>query len=120
MNGTNQIPFLISEVGSCWGNNPLIHNKNTNSEEVTIIGIGLENTNLVIGECKWKKSEININIALKLIKRSNFFPYSNKLLIIFSKSAFTEELIKYASENKIRLLTFSEMITSFKDIFNKK
>jgi len=100
---------LVSEVGSWWGNNPLIRDASSNAEEVDVIGIGLEKDELIIGECKWRNEITDMNVGEKLVERSKFFPYPHKHLFIFSKSRFSNQLVEYGKEHGIRLLTFSEM-----------
>ncbi|MCL2863900.1 MAG: ATP-binding protein [Lachnospiraceae bacterium] len=109
-NGTKELPFLISEVGSWWGNNPINHKPTNLAEEIDIIGIGVEKNNLLIGECKWKNKDTDVDIAQKLMERSNFFPYPNKLLVIFSKSKFTKKLQHYAIKNNIQLISYHKML----------
>lgn len=108
-NGENEIPFLVSEVGSWWGNNPLIKNSSAQAEEVDIIGIGLDEKDLLVGECKWQNKPVDYSVAEKLIYRSGFFPYHNKALFIFSKMGFTDSLIEYASMNNLNLIKFCDM-----------
>ena len=100
---------LISEIGSWWGNNPLIKSSKASAEEIDIVGIGL-NGDLVIGECKWRNEKTGIRVGEKLLERAQFFSYENKHLYIFSKSEFTEELKNYAAENKIELISYDEMV----------
>jgi len=102
---------LVKEVGSWWGNNPLIHDPSSNAEEVDVIGLGLEKDELVVGECKWRNELTGLNVGEKLIQRAQFFPYSKKELYIFSKSEFTDELKEYAVENQIKLLTYKDMVS---------
>lgn len=109
-NGSEQVPFLIAEVGSWWGNNPLIHNKATSQEEVDIIGLGLEKSDLIVGEFKWRKAPTDRSIAERLVERSHFFPYQNKALYLFSKTGFTPGLKEYAKEKEIQLIEFRKMI----------
>jgi len=101
---------LVREVGSWWGNNPLIKNATARAEEVDVVGLGLEKDEIVIGECKWRNEPTGLNVGEKLIQRADFFPYGKKELYIFSKSEFTNELKEYAMKNHIKLLTFEEMV----------
>jgi len=103
---------LLKEVGSWWGNNPLIKDSSSNAEEVDVVGLGLEKDELVVGECKWRNELTGLKVGEKLIQRAQFFPYNKKELYIFSKSEFTNELKEYAIKNNIKLVTFKEMTVS--------
>ena len=103
--------ILLKEVGSWWGNNPLIKDSSSNAEEVDVVGVGLEAEELVVGECKWRNEPTGLDVGKKLIQRAQFFPYNKKELYVFSKSEFTEELKEYAAKNSIILLTFKEMVS---------
>ena len=102
--------FLLQEVGSWWGNNPLIHDASSNAEEVDVIGVGLEKDELVVVECKWRNQPTGLDVGEKLVERAGFFPYDKKELYIFSKSEFTEELKAFAACQNIKLLTFEKMV----------
>ena len=103
-------PFIITEIGSWWGKNPTIHNKDASEEEVDIVGLGFEKENIIIGECKWRNKITDIDVGEKLIERAAFFPYNNKHLYIFSKSDFSEKLKEYAKVNNIKLVLYKDMI----------
>ena len=103
-------PVLIKEVGGWWGNNPLVKNTKAVSEEVDVIGIGLEKEELVVGECKWRNEKTDLNVGEKLVERAKFFPYLKKDLYIFSKSEFTTGLQQYAKNHDIKLIRFAEMV----------
>ena len=107
--GTESLPFLVSEVGAWWGNNPLIKAKGANAEEIDVIALGLQSTDVIIGECKWRERRTDVNVGMELVRKSMFFPQENKALFIFSKAGFTDSLIDYATENKIKLVQFIDM-----------
>lgn len=103
-------PLLLQEVGSWWGNNPLIKNTKAIAEEIDVVGVGLAKNEIVLGECKWRSEITDIRVGEKLMERSQFFPHCDQDLYIFSKSDFSESLKSYAKENDIHLLTFEEMV----------
>ena len=107
--GTESLPFLVNEVGSWWGNNPLTRTKGANAEEIDVIAMGLHSTDIIIGECKWKKRKTDVNVGMELVRKSMFFPQENKALFLFSKAEFTDRLVNYAKENQIRLIKFTDM-----------
>jgi AAA+ ATPase superfamily predicted ATPase len=102
--------ILLQDIGAWWGNNPFIKNSKASAEEVDLVGVGFEKDELVLGECKWRNELTGLAVGKKLVERAKFFPYEKKELYIFSKSEFTDDLKAYAIENKIKLLTFEEMI----------
>jgi AAA+ ATPase superfamily predicted ATPase len=109
MNGEKVLPFHISEVGAWWGNNPLIKNASSQAEEVDIIALGIDDSDLLVGECKWQNKLTDHGVIEKLIYRSSFFPYKNKRLILFSKSGYADSLIAFAKEEQLTLISFREM-----------
>lgn len=104
---------LVREAGGWWGNNPLIKNSKANAEEIDVIGLGLEDDELVIGECKWRNEDTGLKVGEKLIERAEFFPHDKKYLYIFSKSDFSEGLKEYAENHKIQLITYEEMVKKY-------
>jgi len=101
---------LVREAGGWWGNNPLVKNSKANAEEIDVIGLGLEDDELVIGECKWRNEETSLKVGEKLVERAEFFPHEKKYLYVFSKSAFSEGLKEYAENHQIQLVTYEEMV----------
>ncbi|MDL2302743.1 ATP-binding protein, partial [Lachnospiraceae bacterium OttesenSCG-928-D06] len=99
-----ELPFPIGNTGRWWGNNK----ERKRQEEIDIISIS--NDMILIGECKWTNTAIDMDILETLIERSNLFYYKQKYLYLFSKSGFTERVKAYAEENQsICLIEFDKM-----------
>jgi len=101
LNGTPEIPFVFTEIGKWWGNNPT----KKQQEEIDIVAWN-NNEEALIAECKWRNEKTGIKELEKLVMRSNLIPRSNKHLIFFSKSSYTKQAKDYAKEKDIRLINF--------------
>ncbi len=71
-----------------------------------------EDGTLYVGECKWKNHKVNANILNKLKKKSAKVGFDVDYFVLFSKSGFSNELLKLKDNN---LLLFS--VEDFKDLF---
>ena len=85
------IPIRPIKVGRWW----------KKDKEIDIVAFDLNN-NYIFGECKWRNEKVGMKVLEQLkIKDSNFeIPVNNSSYVLFSKSGFTDELIKYARMNK--------------------
>jgi AAA+ ATPase superfamily predicted ATPase len=100
-----KLPVAYREFGSWWGNNP----EEKRQEEIDILGIGFQDGDLLLAECKWRNETLQIAVAEKLLKRGQLFNANHKTFYIFSKSDFSEKMLQFASENQIRLVTYDEI-----------
>ena len=80
----------INRYGRWWDKN----------SKIDIVGIG--ESDIIFGECKWSNKKVGINILEELIKKSENVEVNNKnrSYILFSKSGFTDELLKRAEDSK--------------------
>ncbi|MCL2444261.1 MAG: ATP-binding protein [Treponema sp.] len=101
----NKLPFFIGNIGRWWGTNHATHSQ----EEIDIMSIrGNEG---LFAECKWKNSDIGIDVLNELKRKSSLFNCDKKYLYIFSKNKFTSELKNTDTEQGlIRLITLQEMV----------
>ena len=105
-NGTKELPFIFSEIGSWWGTSPI----SKTQEEIDIIA--RDDNNIIFGECKWRNKEIGIDVLNKLMGRSSVLDSANKYFYIFSKSGFTNELKNYSKEDRrVYLIKFGDMVS---------
>ena len=105
-NGTKELPFIFSEIGSWWGTSPI----SKTQEEIDIIA--RDDNNIIFGECKWRNKEIGIDVLKKLMGRSSVLDSANKYFYIFSKSGFTNELKNYSKEDRrVYLIKFGDMVS---------
>lgn len=108
-NGSEGLPFQLSVAGSWWGNPATSKKKPAQSEQVAVIGLGVEDEDLLLGECFWHNEKMDVLTAEQLLQRSKYFPYTNKALFLFSKRGFTKQVKELADEKKIRLISLAEM-----------
>lgn len=110
------IALMPKEVGSWWGtparNQP---------EEVNIVASGVSpldgSSAMLIGECKWRNELVGTSVLDKLQERARYVPgtIAQTPLYLFSKSGFTEGLVRAAQEQgNVRLRTVSEMFGAMK------
>jgi hypothetical protein len=107
LNRNKKLPFVFEKIGKWWGNNPF----KKREEEIDIVAIG--NDNIIFGECKWQNQKIDVAVLNNLIEKSTLFDYKNKHYILFSKSGFTSEAVKFAAHsNNIILIKNSNISIS--------
>ncbi len=61
--------------------------------------ITLENGQTIVGECKWKNSKICKKTLTSLIKKCEIANINPDIYALFSKSGFSNELLKHPMEN---------------------
>lgn len=101
--------FVFQEIGRClWTSEERVE------EEIDILAYSGENA--IFGECKWKNELLNIGVYNSLVKKSQdkkFNKYTNRYYFVFSKSGFTDGLIKLAqNNNKIKLIGLDDLFTN--------
>lgn len=96
-------PFPIGNIGRWWGTNP----KTRTQEEIDIVAVS-ENR-VILGECKWRNTPVDIGVVQTLLERGNLLPYPQKYFYIFSKTGFTEGAYALGNQNSIRMISFKEM-----------
>ena len=95
-----KLPFYIEMIGSWWGNNK----KEKKQEEIDIVG--LSSSSALIGEVKYTNNKFDIKEFNDLVTSSYCIDKENKYLYAFSKSGFTNDLIK---ENKCYLIDIEKL-----------
>ena len=101
-NVKQQHPFVFSDIGRWWGNNPILKRQ----EEIDIIAF--EKNKAIFCECKWNNEPIGAEVIDALIEKSNIFLYAERYYYIFSKSGFKSSALSMQN-NYIRLITLEEM-----------
>ena len=88
--------FIVQKIGKYW-------NKNT---EIDLVALGKRD--ILYGECKWTKKHIGLSVLndLKLKSKSIITDKSikNEYFALFSKSGFSDDLIKLSKKDKSILL----------------
>ncbi|KAA0257653.1 ATP-binding protein [Deferribacter autotrophicus] len=93
LNKQRKLPFIFDRIGKWWGNNPV----KKREEEIDIVAYDEEN--LLVGECKWQNKKVDLPVLNQLIEKSALFDKPNKYYVLFSRSGFTESMIKFAMNN---------------------
>lgn len=92
-----KIPFPIRKLGRWWDNN----------EEIDIVGLG--ETEIIFGECKWSNKKVGISVLLDLKEKSKKVKWNinkrEEYFILFSKEGFSEDLIKLSKKDKSIILS---------------
>ncbi|MBR0576456.1 ATP-binding protein [Proteiniclasticum sp. BAD-10] len=100
----NEVPFYILEYGNWWGNNPY----EKRQEEIDIVALG--NNAILFGECKWRNQKLDTKVFDALRSKARLFPQENKQYMLFSKSGFTEDLLKEsADQQNVQLIDLEKM-----------
>jgi len=99
------MPFFIGNLGRWWGTNP----ETKTQEKIDIMAT--RNEDALFVECKWRNSDVDMDVLNDLIRKSEIFSYKNKHLYILTKKAFSDRLFNFAKvNNTVSLFTFTEMI----------
>jgi len=86
--------FRFKYIGRWWGPNP----KEKQEEEIDILAAD-GGGNTLFGECKWRNSRTGNDVLEELIRKSALFPaVPKKKYILFSKSNFSDGLVKTAKQ----------------------
>ena len=83
------LPFLPGSIGKWWGNNPVAKRQ----EEIDIMAV--QDDQALLGECKWRNADINMEILRQLLERGNLFHYAKQYYMLFSKWGFRKDGTEY-------------------------
>ena len=121
VNYAKDLPFQINKIGQWWGNDQ----KTKKEVQLDIVAIKEKSNNetsktsFIIGSCKYTNEKVDID-EYKLIKEySSIITNDNDICYyyMFSKSGFTDELLKLSNENNnIRLIPLNELYASLRKI----
>ena len=100
--------FKFNQIGRWWD---VIGKKQF---EIDLVAIDEENNQILFGEAKWSNKKVGINILEGLKEKSRFLSWNNagrkEKFILFSKSGFTDELIRHAGIEKDLILVEKDEI----------
>ena len=100
------IPFTVGKVGRWWDN---VNN------EIDVVALDAEsNNNILLGECKYGKEPVGINVLTALENKAQLVDWNKDSrtvwYAIFSASGFTVDLAALAKErNDILLFDMSNL-----------
>ncbi|MCH4889313.1 ATP-binding protein [Acidaminobacter sp. JC074] len=105
LNKEKSLPFIFSQIGKWWGKNPI----KKCEEEIDIIA--KSSNKVIVAECKWTNTLVGVSVYNKLVDRSKLIGvFDEYVYYIFSRSGFTEDLIRLASnEPSLRLIDLKTM-----------
>ena len=90
--------FAFERVGRYWDSNL----------EIDVVGFSSSEKKIIFGECKWSEKPVGTNIYEDLKKKAAKVEWNKndrkEYYILFSKSGFTEELVKIAKNDGVFLV----------------
>ncbi|MFA5248293.1 MAG: ATP-binding protein [Patescibacteria group bacterium] len=90
--------FAFERAGRYWDNN----------QEIDVVGFSSVEKKIIFGECKWSEKPVGINIYEDLKNKAAKVEWNKngrkEYFILFSKSGFTEEMIKTAKKDGVFLV----------------
>lgn len=99
------LPIDFSDMGRWWGNDPI----KKSETEIDILADN-ENKEAIFAECKWRNELTDVAELEELLHQSKLFNYNKSILILFSKSGFTENCHKVANKmDNVLLISFKDM-----------
>ena len=118
-NRQNELPFRVSKQGRWWGkinkiqtleNGKII--RTSVKSKIDIIAVDSQSKNYILGECKFRNSEIDIS-DLDHLKEKSVVAKKGAAIqyALFSKSGFTKRLISQAKvEDNLKLFSLSDIV----------
>lgn len=96
----DKLPFLYDDIGRWWGNN----SKERRQDEIDILAY--DQSNLLIGECKYRNSVSSSSILTDLKRKASLFDdYCQVHFILFSK-------IPVMSDDELPVITLEDIVNT--------
>ena len=107
------LPFAIHEIGEWWGPDPA----QKKEVQLDIVALASKENNIqagrrfLIGSCKYKNEKTDIDELNVIRAYASLFTNANDecFYYIFSKSGFTDALLKKQDKGEVTLVTLEEM-----------
>lgn len=101
-----QLPIIPRQISSWWGFNPILKRQ----EEVDLVVVNLDNSQAIVGECKWRGSgKLTSEMLTTLQKRATLFSELNNLeqtfLYFFAKNA-DQDFVEKAKQSNIVVINY--------------
>ncbi len=103
LNERGELPFRFERIGKWWGNNPI----KKRQEEIDVIAH--DEDNLLIVECKWQNTPIDIETVSETMEKASLFDFKNKYYAFFSRGGFSKEVIGLAKSYPLMLVSVDQM-----------
>jgi AAA+ ATPase superfamily predicted ATPase len=98
--------FSFERVGRYWDSD----------QEIDVVGLSSSENKIIFGECKWSEKPVGINIYEELKQKAAKVEWNRddrkEYYILFSKSGFTEEMIKIAKNDGVFLVEKDGLVNS--------
>lgn len=99
------LPIDFMDMGRWWGNDPV----KKIQTEIDILADN-EESEAIFAECKWRNEKVGEAELRDLQHQSTLFHYKKNVLVLFSKSGFTEGCRRLAEEfGDVLLISYAEM-----------
>lgn len=97
------LPLEPRTIESWWGNNPI----RKRQEEIDIVAPNFDDTEAIIGECKWRKSS-NLNPAMinLLQERALLVPKISKSYLFFFAKEANQDFLTYARNYGVQVILY--------------
>lgn len=101
---TDNLPFLLGEVGQWWGGHPRKHKQ----AQIDLVASAADTNDCIVGSCKFRNAPVDTD-ELNLLKdyADAMGHFEKRYYYIFSKSGFTAALQNQAAD--VRLLTLEDL-----------
>ncbi|MFL8578395.1 DUF234 domain-containing protein [Clostridioides difficile] len=102
------VPIDMGEIGQWWGT----HSIDRKQVQIDIVVLSPGNKSVILGECKYRNEPVDMDTLKHLQYAAEAFPNKGRSVYyyLFSKTGFTERLIKYGNDKGVRLVTLDEMM----------
>lgn len=102
----DNLPIEVGEIGQWWGNNP----KKKSQAQIDIVLTDPTGKSALFGECKFKNELMDIDVLTQLVENAALLTeIKENHYCIFSKSGFTDRLMKKAKTDGVSLISLEEM-----------
>lgn len=100
------LPFEPVEIGQWWGTD----SKKKKQIQIDIVATSVSENEFIIGSCKYKNEKIGIDELELLREYGEVFSRGKKCYYyIFSKSGFTDSLLRCTETEDVKLVTLEDM-----------
>lgn len=99
-NSAGRLPLLFTDIGRWWGSDA------KSKKQVEIDLVAQDGQDYLFCECKWRNEKLGYEVFESLVEKADIFcKKRNKTwFILFSKSGFTESVLRESEKNEYLLL----------------
>ncbi len=103
-NRDRSLPFPFTTVSRWWGTDPVARTE----QEIDLVAI--DGDSALCCECKWKNTRMGVPDLELLKARSLLLPMTDRHFALFSKSGFTDELVRLSESEGVLLVDPEKML----------